>query len=471
MLRREVWLVSAWALLLGLALSELSEPDDAAAFAEHPHSTHHKDLFPLDLSDYIGTFLVAMGLLVAASGGIGGGGILVPLYILVYGFKPKRAIALSNFTILGASIMNMALNFPKRHPSPRVDRPLVDWDLVVVMQPLTIAGTLLGAFIGLLLPDSIVIILLIILLGFTTYTTLKKGISQYQKETKLFEAKSAKEIMREAMEENQEDEATEEKSGLLSQDDNEESGKSMDASSYNPELAEIIEREKSSPMFKISVLTTMFVGIIVLNVLKGGKGGYGSALGIACGSSAYWALTAFIFLWIVGIFVYLRNILIDEWKLKKKLRYRFEEGDIEWNYENTLYFPAVCTLAGVFAGMFGIGGGIVMGPLMLQMGIHPLVVSATSAVMIFYTAFTGTSAYVAFGTLKWDYGWFLFVVGLLATAVGQFGVSYLVEKYKRTSYISLSIGAVVALSTALLTLESLVSSTSGEAVETDSLCG
>lgn len=97
-----------------------------------------------------------------------------------------------------------------------------------------------------------------------------------------------------------------------------------------------------------------------------------------------------------------------------------------------------------------------MGPLMLEMGIHPLVVSATSAVMIFYTAFTGASAYMAFGLITWDYAWFLFVVGLISTAVGQFGGSYLVEKYKRTSYITLSIGAVVAISTALLTLESIV---------------
>lgn len=467
MMLRSVWAMSAGALVLGLALQELTQPP-----AEFPHPVHHKDLFPLDLSDYLGTLLVALGLLVAASGGIGGGGILVPLYILVYGFKPKRAIALSNFTILGASIMNMVLNFPKRHPNPRVDRPCVDWDLVVVMQPLTIAGTLLGAFIGLILPDSIVIILLIILLGFTTYTTLNKGISQYRRETELQETKTAKDIMREALEENEQDEATEEQSGLLSSDEtNEEVRASFDRSPMDPELVEIIEREKSSPMYKITVLTTMFAGIIILNVLKGGKGGYGSAIGITCGSFAYWMLTAFIFVWIIGIFIYLRNFLIDEWKIKKRLRYRFEEGDIEWNYENTLYFPAVCTLAGVFAGMFGIGGGIVMGPLMLQMGIHPLVVSATSAVMIFYTAFTGTSAYVAFGTLKWDYAWFLFVVGLLATAIGQFGVSYLVEKYKRTSYISLSIGAVVALSTALLTLESLISSSSGEVAESDSLCG
>ncbi len=74
---------------------------------EHLAPGQHKDLFPLDASDYWGTFLVAIGLLIAAAGGIGGGGILVPLLLLVYGFSPKHAIALSNFCIVGSSITNM----------------------------------------------------------------------------------------------------------------------------------------------------------------------------------------------------------------------------------------------------------------------------------------------------------------------------------------------------------------------------
>lgn len=98
----------------------------------------HKDLLPFDQSDFWGTLLVTLGLLIAASGGIGGGGILVPLLILVYGFSPKHAIALSNFCIVGSSITNMVLNLSKRHPD--ADRPLVDWDLILVMEPLTMAG-------------------------------------------------------------------------------------------------------------------------------------------------------------------------------------------------------------------------------------------------------------------------------------------------------------------------------------------
>ena len=106
--------------------------------AHRPHNINHKDLFPLDHSDIVGTILVGLGLMIAASGGVGGGGILVPLLIIVYGFHPKYAIPLSNFTILGSSVTNMILNLPKRHPE--AERPLVDWDLILVMEPLTMAG-------------------------------------------------------------------------------------------------------------------------------------------------------------------------------------------------------------------------------------------------------------------------------------------------------------------------------------------
>ena len=54
------------------------------------HDEHwHKPLFPLNMSDYLGFGLSCIGLMIAAGGGIGGGGILVPLYVLVLNFTPK----------------------------------------------------------------------------------------------------------------------------------------------------------------------------------------------------------------------------------------------------------------------------------------------------------------------------------------------------------------------------------------------
>lgn len=423
-------------------------------------------MLPLDASDWWGTAFVTLGLMIAAAGGIGGGGILVPLFILVYGFPPKNAIALSNFTIVGSSITNIVLNLSKRHPN--VDRPLIDWDLILVMEPLTMVGAIVGAFGSKLLPDWLLTVMLVALLAFTTWTTLEKGISQWQKESQQFE-KEKKSLLVQATDAEVELVEKAEATPLLQADKeaDEESAPSTSYASNAPaparkspeeqELADLIDSERNTPVDKAVILTGMVVAVVVLNLLKGGGKAFPSPLGLECGGSGYWAIQGLVILVVLAVSWHMRNVLIEKWKLKKRLHYAYAVGDVEWNERNTIIYPAICFTAGLFAGMFGVGGGIVKGPLMLQMGVHPLVASNTVAVMIMFTSVAGTAMYIAFGTLVLDYGLALFVVGLLATAVGQFGVSYLVEKYRRVSLVSFSIGAVVALSTLLMGVQSIFS--------------
>ena len=61
-------------------------------------------LFPLLPLDYIGFTCMIIGLILAAGGGIGGGGILVPIYILIFDFPIKHSISLASVTVLGGSI-------------------------------------------------------------------------------------------------------------------------------------------------------------------------------------------------------------------------------------------------------------------------------------------------------------------------------------------------------------------------------
>jgi len=61
---------------------------------------HHKTLWPLDTRDYVTLALATIGLILAAGEGMGGGVILVPLFILVLDLPLRRAIPLSNVTIL-----------------------------------------------------------------------------------------------------------------------------------------------------------------------------------------------------------------------------------------------------------------------------------------------------------------------------------------------------------------------------------
>lgn len=337
-----------------------------------------------------------------------------------------------------------------------------------------------------ILPDWALVISLVILLAFTTWKTLEKGFEQWKKESKEIEKDKTKNFIREALEIEEEQQQEAEAVGLLSssiddqaRDDdqiidelNVVGSKSIPIGDVNHELEEILESERSTPMDKVVAVSVLVGVVIVLNLLKGGS--TFSPLGIACGSTSYWVLTATVFLWVLLVSFWMRGVLIEKWQLKKVVRYKYLEGDVEWNPLNTVIYPCLCFFAGFAAGLFGVGGGIVKGPLMLQMGVHPLVASATCAVMIMFTSVAATTMFIAFGTLTWDYAWYFFVLGLVATVVGQFGVSYLVVKYKRVSLVSLSIGAVVAISTVLMAVQSvfsLVEMSNNPSSQRATLCG
>jgi hypothetical protein len=96
----------------------------------------HKPLLPLGARDYIGLLAAALAILLASGSGIGGGGLLVPVFLLVLGFGTRDSVALSNLTIVGSALVSLFFNLPRRHPR-HADRPLIDWDIILVMEPST----------------------------------------------------------------------------------------------------------------------------------------------------------------------------------------------------------------------------------------------------------------------------------------------------------------------------------------------
>ncbi|CAB9522502.1 Sulfite exporter TauE/SafE family protein [Seminavis robusta] len=459
---------------------------------------HHPPLLPLTTSDYWGFFLATLGLMVAAGGGIGGGGILVPIYSLVHGFSAKHAIPLSNVTVFGGAVANTLLNTPKRHPL--ADRPLVDWDLILVMEPLTIAGALLGAFLNKLLPEAILTVMLVALLSFTAYTSLTKAIKMYKiesihlrkqgiredgtKESELTkmahghddleDADASQRLLDDAefqdsddVDDNPKDSAKEE---IVEAVDDDEPAILETEASRKQQLETILENERKVPMTNIHILVAVFVVVLAINLLKGG-GAFPSPIGIKCGSTSFWLANGIMLGWIIVISFFVRAYLVNQYKIKQRVGYQYVEGDIKWDARATIVYPCVCCLAGFFAGMFGVGGGIVKGPLMLAMGVHPAVSSASSACMILFTSFTATTSFVVFGLLVQDYAIVCFLLGFFATFIGQVGLAYLMKKSQRNSYIAFSIGGVVLLSAILMTFQSLLSAAEGEHEKSGGICG
>jgi len=491
------WLVPSMSIVF-LALSCATLPkflfesefnyDDLRRLVES--GEEHAPLYPLDSSDYWGFILATMGLMIAAGGGIGGGGILVPIYILVMGFSPKHAIPLSNITVFGGALANTILNTRKRHPF--ANRPLVDWDLILVMEPLTIAGALIGAFLNKILPETLLVVLLVLLLSFTADKSLRKAFKMYRDENEQirkqtgYRVDGTKESELTQMTNNQdEDDINDAAESLLenmekqhNDDDDDDidlkkesnSGYSSDDDNLKKELAQILEEEKSIPMANIMILVATFVVVLAINLLKGG-GAFPSPIGIKCGSQSFWIANACMIGWILLICVFVRIYLVNRYETKKRVGYQYVQGDIQWDSRATVVYPGICCAAGFVAGMFGIGGGIVKGPLMLAMGVHPAVGSASSACMILFTSFTATTSFVVFGLLVEDYAPVCLCIGFVATLAGQIGLSYLMRGNDRNSFIAFSIGGVVLLSAFLMTIQSLLRIAEGKHHSSGGICG
>ncbi|MEM7731799.1 MAG: sulfite exporter TauE/SafE family protein [Pseudomonadota bacterium] len=82
-------------------------------------------------------------------------------------------------------------------------------------------------------------------------------------------------------------------------------------------------------------------------------------------------------------------------------------------------------IVGVLSGMFGVGGGFLMTPLLFFIGIPPAVAVATEANQIVASSFSGVLAHVRRKTVDFRMGTVLLVGGLIGAALGVVVFNYL----------------------------------------------
>lgn len=100
----------------------------------------------------------------SAAGGIGGGGLFVPLLVLLFRFSAAVAVTLSNILIVGTSLANFVQMVRRKLPGAKYSRPLIDYNMALALQPSQLAGTVIGVVLNKMFPDWLVLILLIIVM-------------------------------------------------------------------------------------------------------------------------------------------------------------------------------------------------------------------------------------------------------------------------------------------------------------------
>ena len=127
----------------------------------------------MDVSDWAGFTCMFLALVLSVQGGIGAGAVLVTIFIVIMDFPPKVAIPLCGMTGLGGSSVGFTANATRRHPLS--NRPLIDWDLVLIITPLTLLGAIAGTYLNRILEEKVLVVLLVFLLSLVAHYTLKKA--------------------------------------------------------------------------------------------------------------------------------------------------------------------------------------------------------------------------------------------------------------------------------------------------------
>ncbi|OUZ99965.1 Transmembrane protein TauE like [Macleaya cordata] len=342
----------------------------------------------------VGTIMGFIGAAFGSVGGVGGGGIYVPMLTLVIGFDAKTSVPISKCMIMGAAVSTVYYNIKRRHPT--LDMPIIDYNLTLLIQPMLMLGISIGVILSEILANWMVTILLIVLFLGTSSMSFFKGVETWKKETILKKVTNPY---------------------ILS-------------FSVVPILENVYWKE-------LGLLIFVWVAFLVLQIFKNNR---------ATCSTSYWVLSSMQIPVSVGVTLY---EAIGLYKGMKVIASMGEAGT-NWKIHQLIFYSFVGVLAGVVGGLLGMGGGFILGPLFLELGIPPQVSSATATFAMTFSSSMSVIEYYLLKRFPVPYALYFLAVATLAALVGQHVVRKMILILGRASLIIFILALTIFLSAILL---------------------
>ncbi|KAL9287592.1 Sulfite exporter TauE/SafE family protein 5 [Arabidopsis thaliana] len=363
--------------------------------------------------------LCFLAALISSAGGIGGGGLFIPIMTIVAGLDLKTASSFSAFMVTGGSIANVISNLFG-------GKALLDYDLALLLEPCMLLGVSIGVICNRVLPEWLITVLFAVFLAWSSLKTCRSGVKFWKLES---------EIARESGHGRPE----------RGQGQIEEDTKNLKA----PLLEAQATKNKSKiPWTKLGVLVIVWASFFVIYLLRGNKDGKGIITIKPCGVE-YWILLS-LQIPLALIFTKLALSRTESRQEQSPNDQKNQEGT-RLDKSTRLKFPAMSFLAGLLGGIFGIGGGMLISPLLLQSGIPPQITAATTSFMVFFSATMSAVQYLLLGMQNTDTAYVFSFICFLASLLGLVLVQKAVAQFGRASIIVFSVGTVMSLSTVLMT--------------------
>ncbi|XP_061339325.1 sulfite exporter TauE/SafE family protein 3-like isoform X2 [Gastrolobium bilobum] len=364
----------------------------------------------------LGSFIGFCGAAFGSVGGVGGGGIFVPMLSLIIGFDPKSSTAISKCMIMGAAASTVYYNLKLRHPT--LNMPIIDYDLALLIQPMLMLGISIGVAFNVVFPDWMVTILLIVLFFGTSTKAFFKGVETWKKET----------IMKKAAARRQESTGSGAEIEYKPLPSGPNGGTEKATKEHEVTILENVYWKE------FGLLAFVWISFLAVQIAK-------EYYTTTC-STAYWVLNLLQIPVAVGVTSYEAAALFSG---RRVIASTGNQGK-DFTVLQLVIYCIFGLLAGVVGGLLGLGGGFVMGPLFLELGVPPQVSSATAT---FAMAFSSSMSVIEYYLLKRfpvPYAVYFTLVATIAALVGQHIVRKLIILFGRASLIIFILASTIFVS-------------------------
>lgn len=411
----------------------------------------HDNLTP---SAVLAAFLSVAVCCVGIVAGVGGGGVLVPLFSVLMSLPVSFAVVVSQLTIVGQSVFSFSYIVDRLHDVD-ASRPLVNYQYLSLLMPMAIAGTSVGVQLGRVLPDIARILLLIFTFVVLLRRLVGKAVEQFQAAQRMLRAPvvaiGAPSAADDEDYESDGEESCAEHSALHA-NNSPSAGVVMPSLHQSATLPQTnqacasraVESDPPAQSPLGSLRTEIIIVISSVTFLLVGAVARQMA---TCGTLLYSILSVGPLIVLLGIFYF------AYWRLQQRLHNIPSVSDEEpallhfaWNTHTSLMFPIIAIGAGAAASMLGIGGGLILGFLLFEAGLTPQESSATSSVATLLMAGESVIQLSLAGNVQLDYAIAFLAVGAFSGFVGQ---KLIMPTIKERGWHFLIIGAltlIVALS-------------------------
>lgn len=159
-------------------------------------------------------------------------------------------------------------------------------------------------------------------------------------------------------------------------------------------------------------------------------------------STAYWVLNLLQIPISVGVTAYEATALFTG---KRVIASVGDQGK-EFTVIQLAIYCVFGMLAGIVGGMLGLGGGFIMGPLFLELGVPPQVSSATATFAMTFSSSMSVVEYYLLKRFPVPYALYLSLVATIAALVGQHIVRRLIILFGRASLIIFILAGTIFIS-------------------------